>query len=364
MPSSRLAASVLALAFAAPLTASSCGDNLTNDPDFQPWILDDLAPADGLSIRTPEFDVAAGQEVQDCYFFQIPADEPDGTLWVDHLQLALNPGSHHMNVFRVGELRNLKPADGDPVDLGSVQGTVIHGGTPGTGECWKSSNWSNWALVANDQQASADHPVLDWKLPDGVATKFTAGEWLMLQIHYVNASTQETPYRGRGGLDLYRSKDGDTMELGTLFATQQNIRICRSNPRPTFQGSCAMPTGTYTVAAVNGHFHSRGKQFDIYTWDGVSSTQPPEADKFYTSTNWAEPPMEVGMNLPLPQGGGIWWTCQYQWQEPAEGCEAVDARDPQHANDCCYTFGPIVETSEHCNVFLYYWPKTADVNCF
>ena len=26
--------------------------------------------------------------------------------------------------------------------------------------------------------------------------------------------------------------------------------------------------------------------------------------------------------------------------------------------------GGIVEISEHCNVFLYYWPKTADVNCF
>ncbi len=42
----------------------------------------------------------------------------------------------------------------------------------------------------------------------------------------------------------------------------------------------------------------------------------------------------------------------------------LDALDPLHANDCCYTFGPKVETSEHCNVFLYYWPKTADVTCF
>ena len=42
----------------------------------------------------------------------------------------------------------------------------------------------------------------------------------------------------------------------------------------------------------------------------------------------------------------------------------VDARDPMMANDCCYTFGPTVETSEHCNVFLYYYPKTQDINCF
>ena len=339
------------------LALAACGDNVT--PGFEPWILETVDPADGVWVRTPEFDVAAGEEIQDCYFFQIPADQPDGVLWVDRLQLALNPGSHHMNVFRVGELRNLKPADGAPIDLGGVQGTVIKGG-----ECWKSGNWANWALVANNQQSAPDEPILDWALPPGVATRFAPGETLMVQIHYVNASTQETPYRGRGGMNLWRSKDGDTMELGTLFATQQNIRICRSNPRPRYQGACALPSGTHTVAAVNGHFHSRGRRFDVYTWDGVASTQPPEADRFYTSTSWEEPPMKLGMSLPLPQGGGVWWTCDYQWVEPEGGCAAVDERDPLHANDCCYTFGPIVETSEHCNVFLYYWPKTADVNCF
>jgi hypothetical protein len=345
------------LATAALVASVGCGDNLAGG--FEPWILDTIAPGDGAWVRTPEFDVPAGEEIQDCYFFRIPAGQPDDVLWVDRLQLALNPGSHHMNVFRVGELRALRPADGTPIDLGGAPGTLVQGG-----ECWKSGNWANWALVANTQQSAPDEPILDWALPAGVATRFAAGELLMLQIHYVNASTQETPFRGRGGLNLWRSKDGDTMELGTLFATQQNLRICRSDPRPSYKGSCALPTGNHTVAAVNGHFHSRGREFAVYTWDGVSSTQPPESDRFYTSTSWEEPPMQLGMSLPLPPGGGVWWTCDYQWVEPAAGCAAVDERDPLHAGDCCYTFGPVVETSEHCNVFLYYWPKTADVNCF
>ena len=35
----------------------------------------------------------------------------------------------------------------------------------------------------------------------------------MLQIHYVNTSDQPTPWVGRAGVNLYRSKDGDTIHV-------------------------------------------------------------------------------------------------------------------------------------------------------
>jgi len=37
---------------------------------------------------------------------------------------------------------------------------------------------------------------------------------------------------------------------------------------------------------------------------------------------------------------------------------------PASQLDCCYTFGPIVEKNEHCNAFVYYYPKQDNVNCF
>jgi hypothetical protein len=338
-----------------------CGDNIGPEP----WILDPVEAKDGFWIRTPEFPVASDTEIQDCYFFDVP--DLDGTaadLWIDHTTAALNPGSHHMNVFRVKTIVNLDPANGQPVDLGSVQGTVIHGAD--NMECWKSSNWADWPLVANSQQSAPDQQKLDWKLPDGVAARYTPGEKLMLQVHYVNATDQKTPWVGRGGINFYRSHDGDTIELGTLFATQQSIRVCKSNPQPSYSGTCAMPPGTHTTIAANGHFHSRGREFQIWAWDGTSTTQPPDSARFYDNTDWNEPLMATNLNITLPETGGVWWKCSYQWSEPSEGCDAVNARDPQHADDCCYTFGPKVETSEHCNVFMYYYPKvtTGAVTCF
>ncbi|MDB4957907.1 MAG: hypothetical protein JWO36_5476 [Myxococcales bacterium] len=338
---------------------TACGDNVA------PWLLEELDPQTGFWVRTPEFAVPQGQEVQDCYFFKVPDVANGADLMVDRFALGLNVGSHHMNVFRVKTIVALDPAAGEPVDMGGVQGTVVHGGAPPS-PCWKSSNWADWPIVANSQQSVSDRPILDWQLPTGVATRFTPGEMLMLQIHYVNATDQTTPAKGRGGINFYRSADGDTMELGTVFATQQSIRVCRSNPQPSYSGACALPAGTHTVTAANGHFHSRGREFRIWAWDGISTTQPADDALFYQNTDWNEPLMKTDIGMVLPQTGGIWWTCDYLWTEPDGGCAAVDARDPQHANDCCYTFGPTVETSEHCNVFAYYYPKvtTGDVTCF
>src|SRR6187397_2683796 len=93
----------------------ACGDNAS---EYEPWLLEELDPQDGLWIRTPELQVAPGAEIQDCYFFEVPGD---ADLWIDRAKLALNTGSHHMNVFRIKTIVGLDPANGTSIDLGGVQ---------------------------------------------------------------------------------------------------------------------------------------------------------------------------------------------------------------------------------------------------
>lgn len=334
---------------------SGCTED--DPPEFQDWHLEELTPEQGFGFRSPEFDVPAGSEIQDCYFIRVPDLAGGEDFWVDRIVTAINPGSHHMNVFRVKTI----------VALDGEHGDVVRG-LNGQGECFRSSNWADWPLVANSQNSNPTNPYTDWKLPEGVAHRFSPGEKLMVQVHYVNAATQETPYRGRVGINFHRSSVAAPTELGTLFATQQSIRICRSNPEVSYSGTCAFPSGAaVTITAANGHFHSRGQRFSIYAWDGLSDTVPPASARFYESRAWDDPPMATGLETLAaaqpPPGGGIWWTCDYRWQEPEIGCDTVNERDPQKANDCCYTFGPVVETSEHCNVFLYYYPKVNDIFC-
>jgi hypothetical protein len=359
------------------MTLAACHASSGADVDagFDEWTLESLHGGAGFSFRIPAFDVAAGAEVENCYFVKAPDLNNGQPYWVDHVKMAQNPGSHHLSIFRVRTIWNLSgdssTAVGQsaiPVDLGdgttSYPATLVEGHEDSlTNPCWLTSNWADWPLLANDQASSTVDPYYDWQLPTDVALPITPGEPLMVQSHYVNSTDQATPFGARVGINFYMHTAPSPTALGTLFATQQQIRICQSNPDVSFSGSCKLP-GATTITAANGHFHSRGKEFDMFAWDGVSTTPDP-ASRFYQDLDWNDPPMRTDLNTPTVAGGGVAWTCTYHWVPPQyETCDAVNAKDPEHQNDCCYTFGGDTDIGEHCNAFVYFYPRgDSDVFC-
>jgi len=368
----------LATLFVAAVVAlsSSCIDEHKPNPVDTSGTLPVPPAGQGTQFGTPEITIAPGDEIQNCYFFKVKDILASGgmdatsTLNLHRIQVSQTKGSHHMNLFRVRTVVPPNPMDPN-VGLDPTKGTSY--GKNGQGPCFKSSNWADWPLVANTQQEGE----LDWTYPDGVANKLSPDEWIMLQTHYVNATTQNTPSGiGKVAVNFWHMQPGDIQnEMGTLFATNQSIRICQSNPTPTYQASCHIQSdGPVHVVGANGHFHSRGKTFSIYSWDGSSTDTPPEANKFYVSNDWNEPPMahSPALDVTIPANGGIVYTCEYQWQppEPQIGCDGLNAYDamknktPPTDLDCCYAFGGIVEKNEHCNAFVYYYPKSDNVTCF
>ncbi len=293
-------------------------------------------PPSGFQLATDSFDVAAGTETQRCYFFTVPGTGAD-PVWINRVVATQNPGSHHLNIFRVNTVKML---DGNPGDV------VVDG------ECFKSGNWADWPLVTNLQNSTPSDNLNDWTLPAGVAHKFMPGEKLMLQIHYVNATTQKTPGHGKGIVNFYQVPAAQvTAELGTVFATDQNIRVCPGDSNKMFETSCRFAKQPVTVIGANGHFHSRGVKFEIAPYD---STNGAGAD-FYTSTTWDDPPFDQNLNVQIPLNGGVDWKCTYSM--PSDACG-----NPM--DSCCVTFGGHVETQEHCNAFIYYYPKIDNVSCF
>jgi hypothetical protein len=175
----------------------------------------------------------------------------------------------------------------------------------------------------------------------------------MLQIHFVNATTQQTPAGGRGGANFYTMATPPPMEMGTIFATNQNIRVCPGDTNKSFETHCKTPLTGATIIAANGHFHARGVQFTMNVVDSLGNDMLPQP--FYTSSTWNEPPMIRGLDVKIPDGGGVSWTCDFS-------ADASSCGNPM--DSCCFTFGGKVETQEHCNAFVYYYPKIADYSCF
>lgn len=319
------------------LVVSSCGLLACSSPEDKKTeetngFRELAVPENGFQLASQAFEVAQGEEVQDCYFFEVPGTEP---VYVNKITFSQKTGSHHMNVFRVNTVLLLDGQDGD----------VVHGG-----ECWKSGNWSDWPIVANSQLSGVE----DWQLPEGVAHKFEPGEKLMLQTHYVNATTQDTPEGAKAMVNFYGMDASKvTAELGTLFATDQNLRVCPGDVGVSTTATCLLGgSEPVHIAAANGHFHSRGTRFTMNVFDEVTSV----GERFYDNRSWDDPDFERDLDVTVPAGGGVTWTCEFA--APTSVCG-----DP--ADSCCFNFGGHVETQEHCNAFVYYWPKgNTSKNCF
>lgn len=314
------------------IVTAGCGPSKNGDR-----LLDPPAEKQGFQLHIPHFDVPAGQEIQSCYFFAVPG-APGSDVWINRFELATNPGTHHVNIFRVRTKVGLYGNPGDVV-------TSVNG----QGPCFVSANWADWPLVVNTQ-VGGDR--VDWKLPDGVAQKFAGGELLMVQIHFVNATTQKSPEGGQVDANFYTAP-GAQYELGTIFASNQNIRVCPGEVDRTFETHCRTPLSGATIVAANGHFHSRGVEFTMNVTDAMGNDMLPTP--FYDSLAWDDPPMARDLAVQIPDGGGVSWTCSYS--APTGSCG-----DPN--DSCCFTFGGRVESQEHCNAFIYYYPKVQDYSCF
>ena len=313
------------------------GPPTTGDPPTTPGDVVLAPPATralGWQLGTSAFSLDPGQELQQCFFFEVPYDEP---VFVKHIEIAQNPGTHHMNIFRVRTIRELDGADG----------TIV-----ADGPCWKATNWADWPLVVNSQNEGH----VEIQLPDGVAHRFEPHEKLMLQTHYVNATTQATPGLGKVLVNFDRAEPAAVRaELGTAFATNQSLRICPGETTKTFETTCRFAKETpVTIYGANGHFHSRGRRFTMSVFDPTGNEAPAP---FYDSSSWDEPLFARNIGAAVPPQGGIRYTCEF----------AVGPNDCGDPNDgCCFTFGGKVEFQEHCNAFVYYYPRRADtdVNCF
>jgi hypothetical protein len=291
------------------------------------------APSRGEQLNVPPFPVPVGKEVQRNYYFKLKNEQD---MWVDRIEFLNPPGSPHLYLF-----------DGEPSPF--PDGYFEEG--------FLVVPFTDWTLRASSQAGR-----LDWRLPRGTAIRFKAHDQLLAQTHFVNVGAQTSPIGACATINLHALEPGAApLPMGSMLIQNRNIVIPRQVGEISFDYGISFSYYRHNVAvkiaAIAGHFHLRGKRFEIRKWDGANRNLngTPATGEFdrmgpentiYLSEDWAEPSFELFSEADapeLPPGWGVVYRSTF--------VNNVDSR---------FCFGTRVANQEHANVFMYFYPGLPD----
>jgi len=256
--------------------------------------------------------VRRGDEKQLCHPLRFPRRQETE---VGRVQMFVHGGSHHVHLYR------------------PYNGEVEYP----TRNCPFAVDFAKWQLVTATQNTA-----LDWRLPPGVAIDFAARQPLLIQTHFVNASSLRTSGSAHAKIVLHPVDPASVhAHGGALFAQDRTVEVAPG--RSTMKSRCAL-TGEgseardMTIMALTGHYHFRGVEFQVYRVkrDGTLG------ELLYDHQGYDDPSFEQyppDQPLVLHAGEGLEWWCTYQ-------------------NDTgeTFKFGPNTQRNEHCNLFGFYYP--------
>ena len=300
----------LCIALFISILSFSCTEDSTIEPARQEDITLEPPPFGmGVQIGIPPFTIAQGKEIQRNYYITLPND---ADIFVNKIEFRFNEGSHHCNVFKSDSI------------------TKPHGTYDDT---FTAFDYTVWNMFCASQRES-----LTWQLPEGVAIKLKAYQQICIQSHYVNASTQATPNaRGKVLINFWTIPESAMIaQAGLLFASNTRIIIPPHDSLQVRKYVKEIPWDTHLLT-LTGHFHSRGRNF----WAKRESTE----EEIYRNTSWDEPPIKI-----FPDAG---------YFLPANE-RIIYYSDYFNPSNDTVKMGPHVETEEHSNLFITFYPGPSD----
>ena len=256
-----------------------------------------------------ETSVEPASEVQLCKYIQTPTDRGD-VLAVDRIEHSYSEGSHHFLVY---------------------QTTLSE--FPDGGDQLVPCDESAWMTVVRGVAYAAQSPEGEVEMPEGVSQRFTAGEVLLLQTHYLNASSDSLSARVDFDLRLTTVEKAPT-EAGVLFFFNPIIHV-PPNGSATAELSCPIPEDANLIFAAS-HMHKQGARFEAFL------DQDADQNKLYETTEWAEPlPVEFeGAAGRVGAGSNIRYKCSFE-----------------NSGSTTITAGASAATDEMCMFIGLYYPR-------
>jgi copper type II ascorbate-dependent monooxygenase-like protein len=266
----------------------------------------------------------AGTEVYVCQVVALPSNLGERAFMLKGSHDSTQ-GSHHFAVYAT---------DFDSLPAGAGQIT----------DCLPDNQSNNSLNHARGVIYAAQTPVGSWSFPPGVGLRVAAGQVVLLNYHYINATANDVDASANATLTITPNGAGITASAGVLFWNDPYVAV-PAGAQAHAQMRCPI-RGDITVSAVVSHYHKRGVSFAAYIDPAPNqlATTP-----FYTSDNWEDPGV-LDQIIPIAAGSAIRYRCDYD----------------NRAGSTDFFEGPSALTNEMCMLAATYYPDQGEeVNsCF
>lgn len=264
--------------------------------------------------------IASGQEIERCQLFVAPKEG----LFVRKDEVRFTAGSHHVLLYRT-------PYTSIPTENSKgekIDGTQVHDCADGATAAWNVNG-----VLAGSQSGDGDSML--GELPDGVAVKVEPGTVLVMNTHYLNATS--APIEADARINLYTLPAAQVKtEAGMLFYYNPFIHI-PANGTASARMRCPVQKDI-AIVRVQSHMHRRGVGFAAYLGENDGSNQK----EIYTTTEWEQVPAKAfSPVLQVKAGQAIDYRCDYKNPEARTVTQGQSAKD-----EMCMVIGPYYPRNE------------------
>ncbi len=246
-------------------------------------------PGLGFQVAPATFSVPAGEEAYYCYRLPMPVDHDFD---LTRLETRFGKGAHHLLVSTVERVYE--------AGHGPCTASEFGFGIPPL-----EALAANLRFLSGAQTPYADDPRSELALEPGMAFRVKQGTTLLLQVHWLNATT--APVEAKTAINFWFADAPPTQYVEALFFYHTGIRL-PAHATTDVAGRCVFADDIDVVGMVS-HMHQRGTRFTTRRFDGALG------EEVYAEQSWQEPKMKMWRRpelLHFARGSGLEYRCTFQ----------------------------------------------------
>jgi hypothetical protein len=241
-------------------------------------------PEKGFQIHSKGGWIPSGVDVEYCEVVTLPGTMED-TYYVDRLEVAMHPWSHHVIVSAAEA--------GTEADAAMEEGMSV--------KCVTGESAYGDGLV---DVIGAQAPYNQLDLPDGVGRIYHGGQKVVVDYHYFNPTPDPIP--ARHAINFHTVDEEDVEHVAQTWGFYNFMILAMPGQQASYAAECTFKEDVM-LYSLTRHTHRWGTDFHIWHKGGEK-----DGEHLWTSNDW-ELEVDYVFDEPvlIPKGEGFTFQCEF-----------------------------------------------------